>query len=384
VVVFDGGIVAEPGWYRDPGGELQLRYFDGERWTDQTRAFAAPTGAPDSTGPEQTRDQERPWWKARRRALAAAAGGVLALAVGGVAVAALSQNSTEPAVIEPAAVAEATPKVEVPEPEPEPEPVDLRNLAWDEQEWTTTCVESNEPTSVTLHRNEESGELWSAVGPDGDLDVTAMNYTVYLDTLRYGDVTGDGLDDAVFTTDCFLGNDYLYYVEVWSHDEVGQPVQLPPVLAYSKWDGSIDSHEVDEGTLLIHTSEPAPGDETPHLNGYPVLVTTAWSFDGDRWASNEISRTDTTPPAPEAAPEPEPAPEPKPEPESQPSSEPVPSACELLGGWHHLGEEGCAEILEGLAECERRMEADPDWIYSDDSGGWENIYTGDWQPPCDI
>jgi hypothetical protein len=73
-----------------------------------------------------------------------------------------------------------------------------------------------------------------------------MNYTGYLDSLMYGDVTGDGLDDAVFATDCFLGNDYVYYVEVWSHDDGGQPVQLPAVVSYTKWDGVIEGHEVED------------------------------------------------------------------------------------------------------------------------------------------
>jgi hypothetical protein len=187
----------------------------------------------------------------------------------------------------------------------------------------------------------------------------------------------------VFATDCFLGNDYVFHVEVWSHEEDGQPVQLPAVVAFTKWEGVIDSHDVEDGTLIIQTSEPAPGDDTPHLNGYPFLVTTAWSFDGDAWIAEERSRVDTTP-------EPEPQPEPTaeqraPKPEPKPDPQPSPGACEQLG-FEGMSDddEYCAEVLAGMEECERRMEADPDWFYSDDSGGWENIHTGEWQPPCDI
>ncbi len=29
-----GGVAAAPGWYRDPGGQHQTRYWDGGRWTE--------------------------------------------------------------------------------------------------------------------------------------------------------------------------------------------------------------------------------------------------------------------------------------------------------------------------------------------------------------
>jgi hypothetical protein len=34
--------MADAGWYRDPTGETQLRYYDGARWTDEVRPFDAP------------------------------------------------------------------------------------------------------------------------------------------------------------------------------------------------------------------------------------------------------------------------------------------------------------------------------------------------------
>jgi hypothetical protein len=37
-----GGNMADAGWYRDPTGETQLRYYDGARWTDEVRPFDAP------------------------------------------------------------------------------------------------------------------------------------------------------------------------------------------------------------------------------------------------------------------------------------------------------------------------------------------------------
>lgn len=38
------------GWYPDPSGEPQERYWDGEQWTSQTRSYPAPT-APSLTRP---------------------------------------------------------------------------------------------------------------------------------------------------------------------------------------------------------------------------------------------------------------------------------------------------------------------------------------------
>jgi hypothetical protein len=40
------GGVADPGWYKDPAGQHQTRYWNGSRWTDQvsdTQVSAEPT-----------------------------------------------------------------------------------------------------------------------------------------------------------------------------------------------------------------------------------------------------------------------------------------------------------------------------------------------------
>jgi hypothetical protein len=324
--------MAEAGWYRDPAGEPHLRYFDGERWTEQVRPYAAPVGPPiDAVASPADRASPRAR-QSPRRMLAVGIAALVTLGGAGLAFASLSGDgeSPEPSA-EPLALAATTPQSElVPEAKQEPEaepPANLEEVVWEEQDWTTTCVESGEPSSVTLTPGTAPGELWSnADGPS-----TAMNFTVELDRTIFGDVTGDDLPDAIFATNCFLGNDFEFYVEVWSHDPDGRPVQLPPVVAYTKWDGSIDEIEIVDGSLHIHTSEPAPGDDAPHLNGYPVLVVTAWQFHGQGWIAEELSSTDTTPPAPEPAPEPEPTPEPEPDPTPE-STQPAPPGPAISGG----------------------------------------------------
>jgi hypothetical protein len=272
-----------------------------------------------------------------------------------------------------AITAAAEPSVDLEQPDPEPEeepsvdPVDLHDLVWSDQDWTSACVESGESTAMDLTQGSEPGVLWSNVGPDGEFSTAGMNYIVDTDSVVYGDITGDDLEEAILASECFFGNDYGSYVEVWSHDEDGQPVQLPPVIEFTKWDGVIDSFEVLEGTLRINTSEPAPGEETPHLNGYPVVVATDWSFDGEAWVPDEVSRTDTTP-APE--PQPQPAPEPEPEPAPAPGS----TACEQLG-FEGAEEDWCAETIRSMEECYVEVENDPNWIEYE-AGLYEHAVTG--------
>lgn len=195
-------------------------------------------------------------------------------------------------------VAEEEPEEE-PEEDADPVPVDLPEVDWTKQEWATDCTQSGEPESLTLTEANEPGELWHH--PDPSDEAAAPVYTVEAESALYGDVTGDGLDDAVFPVNCFLGNDFTFSVEVWSHDEDGQPWLLPTVVTFTKWDGLIDDIDAQSGAVRVHTSEPAPGDDAPHLNGYPVEVVTDWHFADGAWLSEKVSRTDTTP-----DPEPEP------------------------------------------------------------------------------
>lgn len=70
-----------------------------------------------------------------------------------------------------------------------------------------------------------------------------------------------------------------------------------------------------------------------------------------------------------------------------PSSEVLARICSgrrrrRLSGFHHLGYEGCAELLREIEECYQRYEADPDWVPYLDSL-FENVITGE-VAACDI
>lgn len=41
---------ADAGWYPDPENETKLRYFDGKRWTDETKAASTGSAAMDGRG----------------------------------------------------------------------------------------------------------------------------------------------------------------------------------------------------------------------------------------------------------------------------------------------------------------------------------------------
>ena len=248
-----------------------------------------------------------------------------------------------------------------PEPDPEPDFVDLRSVDWAAQLWSSDCTLDGEDRALPLTKSP-----WDEPGvyvhdPDPASDSSAMVYSVDIDAGVISDVADEEGAYAVFLADCFLGNDYIYLVEVWSHDDNGDPYQLPMLLSFSKWDGRIDRVEVVDDRVRVHTFEPAPGEETPHLNGYAVEVVTDWSYAADGWLDDEVSRVD-------ASPEPEPEPEPAPEPE------PDPSACEMLGfpgedeGW-------CSQVLADIEECYREMDADPNWVPYLDSL-FENVETG--------
>ncbi|QBI21037.1 hypothetical protein ER308_16630 [Egibacter rhizosphaerae] len=251
--------------------------------------------------------------------------------------------------------------------EPDDEPVDLREIAWAEQQWRTDCAESGNVTTVSLTPvPEEEGRYWHNPDPDNGPGA-GMTYTVEVDSVVYGDVTGDGIDDAVFASQCFLGNDFDFRIEVWSHDEQGEPALLAPVLTYTKWDGVVEDFDAEDDRLRIHTSEPAPDEQQPHLNGYAVEVVTDWHFDGTAWVAEEVSRTDTTP-------EPEPAPEPAPD--------TTLTACEQLGFPESDDEEWCAQTIRDMEECQREIDSDPNWVPYD-GALYENLVTGE-ITTCDI
>jgi hypothetical protein len=315
--------------------------------------------------------------------LRAAVDRICGRAVTAISAAALADEDVDP---------EPGPEDEDPQPEPEPalEIVHLRDVDWAAVPWTTDCTIDGSVRALELQDSPggEPGLLVHDPDPDNRMAL-GMVYSVPIIDALFGDATGDGFDNAVFTGTSFLGNDSLHFVEVWGHDEDGSPQQLPTVIAYSKWKGLIDAVDIVNERLRIHTSEPAPGEQWPHLNGYLVEVVTDWSFDGAAWTPEELSRHDATPaaepepapdpqpgPAPESEPEPtpEPAPEPAPEPEPEPEPAPTVSARDQLG-IPSDDEEWCAQVLADLEECYREMEADPNWVPYLDSL-YENIETG--------
>lgn len=266
------------GWYPDPVGEATERWWDGSRWTSSVRSGSTPsTRMPqDATQPQSSK---LPW-----RAVLVVA---LALIIGGGAVALLPRlddrsEDEQVAVEEP-----KEPQLEEPE---ELQPVDLRNVDWTAVTWTTSCTEFGnlEDVRLSLADDDKFGSLIYDVFPDSETprQVYSVDHPE-----AFGDVTGDGLDDAVFITSCFYGNDFEFSVEVWSHDQAGEPTHLPPVFSFTKFDGAIQQVDIVDGSLRVWTHEPLPGDEAPHLNGYPVEVITDWQFVAQRWIADEVSRS---------------------------------------------------------------------------------------------
>lgn len=175
--------------------------------------------------------------------------------------------------------------------------VELAGIDWTKQSWFTSCADEGIEVEVRLSADDMPWDQPGTIAhnPDPDSEIPGMVYLVDVDRVLFGDVTDDGLDNAVFQTECFLGNDSLYLVEVWGHDDDGQPLHLPAVLEYSKWHGVIDDVEVVGAALRIQTREPSPGEDLPHINGYAIEVVTDWTFDRGRWVGDEVSRTEDAP-----------------------------------------------------------------------------------------
>ena len=203
-----------------------------------------------------------------------------------VAIAAISAAANDPEVASAPA-----PDNDDPPGAPDVAPVDLRQVDWGELAWVTRCTESGDIEELTLTPAPMPGRLWHNSADDPDAPELAT-YTVEAGGVIFGDLTGDGAEEAVFTTDCFLGDDSLHLVEVWSVDPTGQPVHLPPVIAYTRADGVIDGLDVVDGRLRIHTAEPSDVDERPDRDGYGAKVVTDWTYVDGAWRSQEHSRSE--------------------------------------------------------------------------------------------
>lgn len=316
--------MAEAGWYPDPGGGTQLRYFDGNVWTQAVRPCPEPEQAPtdgstvSGTPVAGSRETEEPALlngagnamsgpsrKGRRWLAVAAAFGAIA-GIGAILV--VIWGGDEQRLFEAASAAEDTDdeeaqdeseapdEVELTEAEPAPEPatarepVDLRERSWARHPWPTSCNALYEDIEATLGPSDVF-ELPGVLEFASSAGATPVVFSVWVDDVVYGDLTGDGHDEAVFETQCFHGNASEQMLEVWSLDDVGQPVLLPVVATWNKFTGVIESFTVVDGVLRVATAEGVPGDEAPHLNGYPVDVVTEWRFDGASWSATETSRS---------------------------------------------------------------------------------------------
>jgi hypothetical protein len=173
-----------------------------------------------------------------------------------------------------------------PAPEPregEPFPLVVESLAV--LEWSTDCY--GERRMLALSPTEEPGPM--AMRPGGPLlehvddptSVSSMRFTVDLSVVA--EMTIGGTPALAVDTFCFLGNGFLNAVEVWGVDGEGWPVQLPSPLGYSKTDGYVIDLAGEDDVLVLTMRVGAPGDDWPHLNGYPYIRVSEHRFDGTRW-----------------------------------------------------------------------------------------------------
>lgn len=315
----------EPGWYPDPSGEPVERRWDGGAWREDTRPATSEephevpypeaeatetlpaTGTPPAQDGRQSAETGSGTRHRRGPYIAVGVGAVLLLA--GVAGWAITSGGSGdeplPTAVEDVEDVEddgddgdsATDDRDEDdagdvdgEAEEATDPAELRDLDWTGVAWTTHCTVDGDLHD--LHVDAAVGRVFGGYlehdpAPTGENPY--MVYGVDIAGMVYGDVTGDGHDDAIVPSECFLGNDFESSIEVWSHDPDGAPLHLPPVLSLTKFDGYVDAFEVTGDRLRITTREAAPGATHPHLDGYPVEAVTDWWYDSQRWLSEQIS-----------------------------------------------------------------------------------------------
>jgi hypothetical protein len=277
------------GWYPDPEDPERTRWWDGQGWT-------ARTDAPEPASPPKA---GRSW-----RIPALVTAGFLVVALTGVGVVFALRGGSEP--VEDQLVAAGTDVGTGAEDEPADEPeeavesapvqpettVDIRDIDWAELSWTTTCGAENGSNSLRLAPvagEVEGGGDHGYLGPDDGF--MAHAYAVGIGDVVYGDVTGDGEDEAVFVAHCVPGNFVIQTVEVWRLVD-GELHQLPPASLHDRTTGFVDAVETVDGALRLTTSEPIPGSETPWVreDGYPVTVVTDHRWGSADWVATELSR----------------------------------------------------------------------------------------------
>jgi hypothetical protein len=179
---------------------------------------------------------------------------------------------------------------QLPERTGDPLPLTLESLA--ELTWTTDCTEDGRPREVRLEPFAPGGPLLPPMRPDGrqlaylndPTEIAGMVFGVDLSVVAGVDLDRSGALALAVDTSCFLGNGYSNAVEVWALDEDGWPVQLPPALAYTKFDGYVIDLVGEGDELIVTMRVGVPGDKWPHLNGYPYVRVSEHRFDGARWS----------------------------------------------------------------------------------------------------
>jgi hypothetical protein len=171
--------------------------------------------------------------------------------------------------------------------------LDIRETDWAELSWTTACGAPDGSLSLRLApvaSQVEGGGDHGYLGPDDD-GFEAYSYAVAIADVVYGDVTGDGAEEAVFVAHCVPGNFVIQTIEVWQLVD-GEVQQLPPASEHDRTTGFVDEVETVDGALRLTTSEPISGSEAPWVqdDGYPVTVVTDHRWASAGWLPTEVSR----------------------------------------------------------------------------------------------
>jgi hypothetical protein len=158
--------------------------------------------------------------------------------------------------------------------------------------WATDCTEDRSLREVRLEPFAPGGLLLSPMRPDGrqlaylndPTEIAGMVFGIDLSVVARVDLDRSGALALAVDTWCFGGNGFGHAVEVWGVDVDGWPVQLPPALRYTKFDGYVIDLVGEGDALIITMRVGVPGDKWPHLNGYPYVRVSEHRFDGTRWS----------------------------------------------------------------------------------------------------